>query len=826
MKKLRWKKLMGIMLVVVMSFTACGKNGEDVDVVNPTESNETPATSESETKDMTEDSAGNEAENIDSAGDSSGNNEKSDNTDSPVLSDHYVETVHWGGLDGNGVEEYLVIENEAGYGSITMYVNEEPVYKYEEELRIVGVDSKEYIDLDHDGQEEIFVSFGPAVNSMPLEEWFVLKQKGDSWELLEMYHYGNDMLDNGFPITVTLQEEPYQLVIACEGCEKEIAFDASAHYALQEKEFGNPSYDAYVSSDFQVGDIVGGPCAYGIWYIRVGEYEEQVCLVAEHGLQGPGGKYDIYGCVDVYFDYDAEGKINILDLVFRPDESVTGGPEHADVQTGSELVLSTEKVADYTSEELIQTAYEECQRIYAKLNSTLNVGSGNLAGKDIELSGLGDGWYEVKDEDFTCIQDIKDYAEAVLTPSFAQEEFYKGLFEGDTASVAEVDGKLYTQLFDGPGLNSLQEITITKNEDGQLNANLAVEDFPNEQVYYMKLRLVQEDTGWRVDGLYYLEDACKSKEEGKLFMRESLVADTELDEAATVIPLPMKATVSVDLDGDGTEELVNTTICMDNGLRFEVPIVRVDNYVFDEEYMENVAKLYMDTPDVATWYLFDIDVTDGYKEIGVYEDGPSGDPYTTLFRYQDGELRKIGGFSDKPIEDWDIYHAAYDGDYLEYVANVDRSKIRITVPGDGTVYARLRVDILETNWAEGLWRLQNAESFEEAVLESELREMYEFYGYGADRGEFTPTVIDTLQVYTEPDFDAEIIVLEQGEEIDFYRYYPTDGRNGWVEISYHDGECFGWLYTSGYHQIYQIEDNGEVLYYAAYGLIQNLSMVD
>ena len=386
--------------------------------------------------------------------------------------------------------------------------------------------------------------------------------------------------------------------------------------------------------------------------------------------------------------------------------------------------------------------------------------------------------------------------------------------------------KLYTQLFEDPGLGECQEITITKNQDGQLHANLAVDALHNEMVYYMKLCLVQEEDGWRVSDLYYLEDEHKPKENGKLFMMEPLKENTELAEGETVVPLPMNATVCVDLDGDGTEELVKTTICKDNGFGSEIPIVRVDDYVFDEENMQEMVRLYMENPDVATWYLFDIDVNDGYKEIGLYEDGPSGDPYTTLLRYHDGQLRKIGGFSDKPIANDDMYFAEYDGDYLKYIEKIDRSQICIQVPGDGSVFATQRMDVMETNFAEGLWRLEEAESFENASLELQLREMYEFTGYGFDRGEFTPTVRDTLQVFAEPDFEAEIITLTSGETLDLYRYYPIEERKGWVQLAYHNRESFGWIFVSGYDDIYQVDENGEGVEYAGYDLIKDLSYAD
>ena len=69
-----------------------------------------------------------------------------------------------------------------------------------------------------------------------------------------------------------------------------------------------------------VGDVVGNPLPWGIWEIWSGTYKGENCLIAEHGLGGPDGKYDYYGNADIYFNYDADGKIKILDMVFRPTE--------------------------------------------------------------------------------------------------------------------------------------------------------------------------------------------------------------------------------------------------------------------------------------------------------------------------------------------------------------------------------------------------------------------------------------------------------------------------------------------------------------------------
>ncbi len=240
----------------------------------------------------------------------------------------WSQTYPWADLDGDGTEEYILIERgdfrgmNSVNGRLTVFVNNEPVYLYTEELWIVSVDAMEYLDLDGDGQEEIFVSFMPAVNSMPLEEWFVLKKVDDSWEMLEMYHYQEDMRDNAFPITVELEEKDFDFVIRCEGWDGEIAFDATEHYERRKAELeeGNDAYEAYMEGAYVKGSVVGNPLAWGIWNIQTGTYEDENCLIAEHGLGGPWGKYDYYGNAYVYFNYDESGKISILHMEFKPTD--------------------------------------------------------------------------------------------------------------------------------------------------------------------------------------------------------------------------------------------------------------------------------------------------------------------------------------------------------------------------------------------------------------------------------------------------------------------------------------------------------------------------
>ena len=241
-------------------------------------------------------------------------------------------------LDQNGVEEYAKvyqIDTEQEYiCRYTFYWNGEAVYEYENSYGMFPGDA-EYLDLDGDGEKEIFLTFWPKVNSMPLMEYVVLKQKTDmSWEPLEMIH-GEEIYQNAFPISITKGKNEWEAVISCEGLEKTVSFDI-AHYhtkllelrenALEEEK----DYLLALINDYKYGFpqssewyTFGSVCAWGIWNIKSGTYQGKPCLIATHGIQGYD-KFDFWGELDVYFDYDTQGKTRFLDMKFRNSESWAG----------------------------------------------------------------------------------------------------------------------------------------------------------------------------------------------------------------------------------------------------------------------------------------------------------------------------------------------------------------------------------------------------------------------------------------------------------------------------------------------------------------------
>lgn len=254
--------------------------------------------------------------------------------ESAFLDDEEPQRYNIGDLDGNGEPEYVLISHEnelPGYdGHLSVYVNGESIYEYDDILRM-GLGSAIYIDLDDDKKQEIFLRFYPFVNSAPLMEYIVLKQTGDTWTALEMPH-GENMLDNAFPISVSCGSEKNTIVIGCEGTDKQIVYDITAHYQALIDTYEESGMDAQLprnvlngtdrgDNPYAEGDAFGGVAAWGIWNIERGFWKDKNCLIATHGIQGPCGNTDILGELDVYFNYNKDGKVNILNIDFRSTDA-------------------------------------------------------------------------------------------------------------------------------------------------------------------------------------------------------------------------------------------------------------------------------------------------------------------------------------------------------------------------------------------------------------------------------------------------------------------------------------------------------------------------
>lgn len=261
------------------------------------------------------------------------NGTETDSTETDItrISDSVFEK-NFGEIEGNRVSvqvEQPYAGEKSEYDSHQkLFWNGTMIWEYSE-VNEVEPSGLEYLDLDEDGEKEIFYTFSPRVNSAGLVEYVVLKRNGNEWHPLQMQQEGN-LAENNFPVSVTYQGN-YQVEISCEGIDKTITYNVKEHYermiederkSAEEQgltDAGTSMYQPYLDDTAATaGDAYGSLAAWGMWDIRPAVYEKETknCLVATYGIQGLGGKFDFFGYLDVYFHYDREGNYQILDLQF------------------------------------------------------------------------------------------------------------------------------------------------------------------------------------------------------------------------------------------------------------------------------------------------------------------------------------------------------------------------------------------------------------------------------------------------------------------------------------------------------------------------------
>lgn len=163
------------------------------------------------------------------------------------------------------------------------------------------------------------------------------------------------------------------------------------------------------------------------------------------------------------------------------------------------------------------------------------------------------------------------------------------------------------------------------------------------------------------------------------------------------------ATSEIDLNGDGAAETVSADLAHDDGYD-PMPELTVSGKTFDSSYMRDTLSFYMADPETEHYYFLDLDTSDSFVEIAFFDYGPSDDPYTYVLRYTGDNLILLGGFSASPDDS------------------------STTIPGDGTVNAVTRCDIIQTDWTMGTWKLAGEKLEEQELTEGEFMAYHERYG--------------------------------------------------------------------------------------------------
>lgn len=150
---------------------------------------------------------------------------------------------------------------------------------------------------------------------------------------------------------------------------------------------------------------------------------------------------------------------------------------------------------------------------------------------------------------------------------------------------------------------------------------------------------------------------------------------------------------------------------------------------------------------------------DGQKILLVlYEDGPSWDPYTHFFQYQNGKIMEIGGFEDD---------------------------IRLCeISADGIITTAIRKEIVQTDWITVRWHLGQSGKLEEI-----LQDVYDF------KSDNWVVLNASLPLHPAVG-DLETFVVEPQN----VKFLQTSADWNWVLLETADGQQ-GWIHLDNYNVI-------------------------
>lgn len=254
------------------------------------------------------------------------------------------------------------------------------------------------------------------------------------------------------------------------------------------------------------------------------------------------------------------------------------------------------------------------------------------------------------------------------------------------------------------------------------------------------------------------------------------------EESQMPVHIPAGKVAAADLDGDGEKEIISFSISPAG----ETSMAAVNSFDIDGEEYKDTADLSilgaMESPWMEGFYIVDIDKDDNMLEIGILDQGPSDDPVTYFFRYNKTKVYSVGEVPDFP------------------------KSATCSFAGDGSITARLRLEVLQTWWAPATWRLN-----ERDYLQIENEDTLVPYD------DLNKSVLLTdLPLYTTKDQGSQTTVAASGSHVTFLE---TDNRH-WLKLETEDG-ISGWVYLNDYSTI---QVNGEERQTTE--IFQNLSFAD
>ena len=241
----------------------------------------------------------------------------------------------------------------------------------------------------------------------------------------------------------------------------------------------------------------------------------------------------------------------------------------------------------------------------------------------------------------------------------------------------------------------------------------------------------------------------------------ALPSPSELNLENGAMKLAMGERVSADLNGDGTAEIVRLWLSGDeNGF----PVVRLS--INDTDYSDALYELvqYFDCPDDTFWAITDIDAQDGLLEIAIQDWGPSDDLTTRFIRFDGSALSDLGC-----VEDF-LFFPYQNG--------------AVQILGRGRVHSEMRLDVLQTWWAETDYALGQDGKFA-PVPQDYYESIYD---------EQAVTLLCDLYCYDAPDGTRSILpadttaALVGTDNVSWIKLMLADGGDAWLHLT-----------ESGYH---------------------------
>jgi hypothetical protein len=215
-------------------------------------------------------------------------------------------------------------------------------------------------------------------------------------------------------------------------------------------------------------------------------------------------------------------------------------------------------------------------------------------------------------------------------------------------------------------------------------------------------------------------------------------------------------TAVCDIDGDGASETIKYELVQTGDWEYTTNII-INGKTFDlSEYY------YPETP-LDGFYLTDIASYDGKLEIAILDEGPSYDPYTMFFRYEEGALSYIGMVDGFPFKEQNSGRYGFDGGNL--------------------VMGTARADLIETSYLDCYWWYDSSAG----TLSMQEGAMCSYQTFNPHK-----LYVD-LPIYITMDEDSPTRLLKAQEEV----FFLASDLKEWILVEGKDGTR-GYVHVADY----------------------------